>query len=111
MQAEVVEELIEEEYRAIALTPVLRESVESLILEDFDTLQAASVGERKTLEQQRIELTAQRQKLLDAHYAGAIPIDLLTTASAASSIASRTSSPRRMPTSRRRASCWLTRST
>jgi hypothetical protein len=31
------------------------------------------------MEQQRTELTAQRQKLLDAHYAGAIPLDLLKT--------------------------------
>ena len=77
MHAETVEELIEDEYRTIALTPELRDSVENLILEDFDTLQAASAGERKTLDQQRVELTAQRQKLLDAHYAGAIPIDLL----------------------------------
>jgi len=31
------------------------------------------------MEQQRIELTGKRQKPLDAHYAGAIPIDLLKT--------------------------------
>lgn len=49
------------------------------MLEDFDTLQATSDQERKQLDAQRIELTAQRQKLLDAHYAGAIPLDLLKT--------------------------------
>jgi site-specific DNA recombinase len=77
MPVEVIEELIEDEYRTIALSPELRDNIEDLVLEDFDTLQAAAAGERKQMEQQRIELTAQRQKLLDAHYAGAIPLDLL----------------------------------
>ena len=48
-------------------------------MEDFDNLQAATAGERQQMERQRIELTAQRQKLLEAHYAGAIPLDLLKT--------------------------------
>lgn len=77
MPAQVVEELIEEEYRTIALSPELRDDIEQLVLEDFDTLQEAAAGERQQMEQQRIDLNAQRQKLLDAHYAGAIPLDLL----------------------------------
>ena len=79
MHVETIAELIEDEYRTIALSPELRDSIEELILADFDDLQAASAGERQQMEQQRIDLTAQRQKLLDAHYAGAIPIDLLKT--------------------------------
>lgn len=79
MPAELIEELIENEYRTIALSPDLRDTVEDLILEDFDALQAVSETERSELNQQRVELTAQRQKLLDAHYAGAIPLDLLKT--------------------------------
>ncbi len=79
MPVDLIEELIEEEYRTIALSPDLRDSIEELILEDFDTLQAAAAGERHDLEAQRTTLTAQRQKLLDAHYAGAIPLDLLKT--------------------------------
>jgi site-specific DNA recombinase len=79
MPVDLVGELIEEEYRTIALSPELRDSIEQLILEDFDTLQAAAAGERRDLEAQRTTLTAQRQKLLDAHYAGAIPLDLLKT--------------------------------
>ena len=79
MSAEMVEELIEDEYRTIALSPELRDSIEELVLEDFDTLQAGSTTERKQMETQCIELGAQRQKLLDAHYAGAIPLDLLKT--------------------------------
>ncbi|MCU1675755.1 MAG: recombinase family protein [Frankiales bacterium] len=45
--------------------------------EDFEALQASAHAERRELEQQRITLAAQRQKVLDAHYAGAIPLDLL----------------------------------
>jgi site-specific DNA recombinase len=77
MPVEIIEELIEEEYRTIALSPELRDNIEDLVLEDFDTLQGAAADERQQMEQQRIELMAQRQKLLDAHYAGAIPLDLL----------------------------------
>ncbi len=77
MSAEVIEELIEDEYRTIALSPALRDSIEELVLEDFDTLQAGSETEREQIESQRIELDAKRQKLLDAHYAGAIPLDLM----------------------------------
>ena len=77
MSAETIEELIEDEYRTIALSPALRDSIEELVLEDFDALQAGSATERKQMESQCIELNAQRQKLLNAHYAGAIPLDLL----------------------------------
>ena len=79
MAAEHIEELIEDEHRSIALSPELRDNIEELVLEDFDALQAASSGERQQMEGQRVELVAKRQKLLDAHYAGAVPIDLLKT--------------------------------
>ena len=79
MPVDLIEELIEDEYRTIALSPDLRDHIEELILEDFDTLQEAAAGERRDLEAQRTVLTAQRQKLLDAHYTGAIPLDLLKT--------------------------------
>jgi site-specific DNA recombinase len=79
MPIQLIEELIEDEYRTIALSPQLRDDIEQLVLEDFDNLQAAAAGERQQMERQRIELTAQRQKLLEAHYAGAIPLDLLKT--------------------------------
>lgn len=79
MPVEMVEGLIEDEYRTIALSPELRDSIEDLVLADFDDLQAESAAERQQMEQQRNALTAQRQKLLEAHYAGAIPLDLLKT--------------------------------
>jgi hypothetical protein len=77
MPLDLVEELIEDEYRTVALSPELRDNIEVLVQEDFEALQASAAGERRALDQQRITLAAQRQKLLDAHYAGAIPLDLL----------------------------------
>lgn len=77
MSAELIEELVQDEYRTIALSPDLRDNIEELVLEDFDTLQEGSANDRQQMESQRIELVGKRQKLLDAHYAGAIPLDLL----------------------------------
>jgi site-specific DNA recombinase len=111
---ETVEELIEDEYRTVALSPELRDSVEELVLEDFDTIQDAAAGERQLLEKQRADLTRKRQKLLEAHYAGAIPMDLLKTEQdqiAASSDGSIRSSPPAKRTSRRPELCSPTRST
>jgi len=77
MPITLIEELIEDEYRTIALSPQLRDDIEEFLLEDFDSLQAAAAGERQRIELKWIELNAQRQKLLDAHYA--VPLDLLKT--------------------------------
>ena len=45
----------------------------------FDALAAASADERATLSAQKAKLEAEQVKLLQAHYADAIPIDLLKT--------------------------------
>ncbi|GAA4404532.1 hypothetical protein GCM10023147_47110 [Tsukamurella soli] len=79
MRLTLIEELIEDEYRTIALSPELRDHIETLVLEDFDHLHATSEAQRQQLDQQRIDLEARRKKLLDAHYAGAVPLDLLKT--------------------------------
>ena len=77
MHADMIEGLIEDEYRTVALSPDLRDHVEDLVLAEFDELQAETTRESKQMKELRAELTAQRQKLLEAHYAGAIPLDLL----------------------------------
>jgi site-specific DNA recombinase len=79
IHVEVAVELIEDEYRTIALSPELRDTIEELVLADFDKLQEANAEERKQMEQRRAELVAQQQKLLAAHYAEAIPLELLKT--------------------------------
>ena len=77
MDVGVVEELIEAEYRSIALSPELRDSVEVLVLEEFDRMHADTERHRADVERRVHDLKAQRAKLLEAHYAGAIPLDLL----------------------------------
>ncbi len=79
MLVDTIADLIEREYRTIALSPDLRDHVDQLVNEDFDALHAAAETERRDLAARRTKLIAQRQKLLDAHYAGAIPLDLLKT--------------------------------
>lgn len=77
MPFSLIEQLIEDEYRTMALTPSLRDHVEETTLAEFDKLHDDTERLNTALEQQRTDLAAQRQKLLEAHYAGAIPIDLL----------------------------------
>ncbi|RIJ67854.1 hypothetical protein D1871_22970 [Nakamurella silvestris] len=74
-----VEELIEDEYRTVVLGTELRDSIEDLVNDDFDQLHASAETERRNLEAQQSKLANQRLKLLEAHYAGAIPIELLKT--------------------------------
>ncbi len=49
----------------------------SLITAEFDRLHAAARHERQAYQHEHDELLAERKKLLQAHYAGAIPLDLL----------------------------------
>ncbi len=79
MPVDLVEELIEDEYATIALSPELRDQTEALILDDFDKLHADSSKDRRTAERRQSKLLAERDKLLQAHYAGAVPLDLLKT--------------------------------
>ncbi len=76
MPVELIEELIQEENRTIALAPGsgIRSRLSSSRTSTLSRL--LRPGARDLENQQRL-LTGQRQKLLDAHYAGAIPMDLL----------------------------------
>ncbi len=59
MEAELIEELIEEDYRSLALFPKLCDDIEELVLEDFDQLREASEGDHTQMKEIRIELGAQ----------------------------------------------------
>lgn len=73
----LVEELIEDYWAEVQLPVELQAQVETLLMAEFRTAQAeADVANRKLVEQQR-ELTQQQTKLLQAHYAGAVPLDLM----------------------------------
>jgi site-specific DNA recombinase len=77
VRIETVEELVTEHYRSIQLTPAERELVEARLSLDFATFREEVEVERQALERQKQRLLVERTKLLQAHYADAIPLDLM----------------------------------
>ena len=72
-----VEERIEEHYEEIALDPGFRLRVEALLIEELKKARTDSEAEFADFRRQREKLERQRDKLMQAHYAGAIPLELL----------------------------------
>ncbi len=72
-----VEKKIEEHYRRIQLDSTLRTGIEELVREEFQIAQARMDKTRADLKREKEKMERQREKLMEAHYAGAIPIDLL----------------------------------
>jgi site-specific DNA recombinase len=72
-----VEQKLEEHYRRIQLDPDFRNNVEEMIREEFRAILATGETQRRDLKREREKFDRQREKLMEAHYAGAIPIDLL----------------------------------
>lgn len=77
MLIEDVERLIEKYYEMIEVSPGLRQDLAGKIHADFDLLMANETKELSRLTSERDRLDDERMKLLQAHYAGAVPIDLL----------------------------------
>lgn len=77
VRIETIEELVAEHYRSIQLTPAERELVEARLSLDFAAFRDEVKVERQALERQKQRLLVERTKLLQAHYADAIPLDLL----------------------------------
>ena len=72
-----VEELVEDEYQAIQLTAELREQIETSLRGELSNSRKAANCEARELDAQKKRLLDQRSKLLQAHYAGALPLDLM----------------------------------
>ena len=64
-------------YQRNSLTQTQAEHVRKVLNDVFDQLEGSSEDERKLLTAQRDKLEAERLKLVQAHYADAIPLDLL----------------------------------
>ena len=75
--AERAEAEIERTYQRNSLNPAQAEHVRKVLNDVFDQLEGSSEDERKLLTAQRDKLEAERLKLVQAHYADAIPLDLL----------------------------------
>jgi hypothetical protein len=74
-----VEEKVEEEYRGQQLDPELRDQIEAMLSEELSSLRRSAETENRRLRTQKERLTNERARLLQAHYADAIPVDLLKT--------------------------------
>jgi site-specific DNA recombinase len=74
-----LEDRIEEEYRVLQMQPDLRDQIEVMVRDEFREFRRATDTERQQLSTQKNNLTDERVRLLQAHYAGAVPLDLLKT--------------------------------
>ena len=79
LSIEHVEAAIESYYASVELSRDLRLQTEQLILEQIAALRENDVSDRQRLVTRQRRLLDERGKLLEAHYAGAIPLDLLKT--------------------------------
>jgi site-specific DNA recombinase len=74
-----VERAIEDYYAKVELSRDLRLQTEQTILEQIAGLRETDIVDRQRIVTRQRRLLDERAKLLEAHYAGAIPLDLLKT--------------------------------
>jgi site-specific DNA recombinase len=72
-----VEKKLEEQYERIQLKSDFRNSIEAMIREELRSAQSQVEAEQRDLKREQDKLERQREKLMEAHYVGAIPVDLL----------------------------------
>jgi site-specific DNA recombinase len=73
----VVEERIEDHYESHQLDPTLRDQIEIMLRDELSSMQRRAESENRDLTIQKDRLTNERTRLLQAHYAGAVPLELL----------------------------------
>lgn len=73
------EDAVADVYAAIQLTDEQADQVRDVVIDEMTTLHATTKKERTRQERRLAKLRGERKKLLDAHYADAIPLDLLKT--------------------------------
>ncbi|KFI81943.1 DNA invertase Pin-like site-specific DNA recombinase [Bifidobacterium psychraerophilum DSM 22366] len=74
-----IEAAVEEYYRTIEIPEHTIASLRGLVMAEFDQLRDIARREQHAYQAERSDLLDERGKLLQAHYSGAIPIDLLKT--------------------------------
>ena len=74
---DVVEEQIEQLYDCISLTQKFRQELEAWLLERIQQSSEEFAKEQARLNREKDKLERKRAKLLQAHYADAIPLDML----------------------------------
>lgn len=74
-----VEKKIHEHYKRIELHPDLRALTETVVRDELKTAREAALALSRDSKLERDKLERQRSKLMEAHYAGAVPLDLLAS--------------------------------
>lgn len=74
---EDVEQMIERYYQRVQITPAHREALGGMLHHEFDRLMADETDELNQLTANRDRLQNEQERLLQAHYADAIPLALL----------------------------------
>ncbi len=77
IRIEVVEERVAAHYASVQLPPEEVTALRSFLGDELSKLRFDAERERKAQERRLRKLEAEQKKLLDAHYADAIPLDLL----------------------------------
>lgn len=77
MLIEDVEHLIERFFTRIQIPTETRQALSGMLHAKFDQMMSEGAAELAELATRRTELEGEQTKLLQAHYAGAIPLDLL----------------------------------
>ncbi len=77
MLIERVERLVERSYETVQIDPETRQALSGMLHARFDQMMAEGAGELADLAARRTRLEDEQRKLLQAHYAGAVPLGLL----------------------------------
>jgi site-specific DNA recombinase len=72
-----VEQLVADHYKTIQIPPDVRQAMLGMLDQEFAALHTSSETERHQLTVERGRIQDQRRASLQAHYAGALPLDLL----------------------------------
>ena len=72
-----VEQRVAELYRSLALSPQDRQLIQVYLDQELERIQSSSQKDIRALRVRRTQLEDQRRSLLQAHYAGAVPLELL----------------------------------
>ncbi len=75
----VVEDLITDYYATVQLAPDLRQHIEATLTDELQSTRTQAAALHRQLRNQRQQLTHERTRLLQTHYAGAVPLELLKT--------------------------------
>lgn len=77
VQSDEVERRIEESYKDIYLSEAQKETLKRLLYKELDERRKEELSSQGNLRLEKDKLARKQKKLLEAHYADAIPLDLL----------------------------------